>query len=565
MNPFQTFKNTKIRYKLLVSYALLVALMCAIGYSGYRSTSTVMHHLDDIFAIRLPSIDKLLQTDRDLQQLLVAERSMIFANAKSDIFKKLIDEYQANLKQADERWEAYKSLSLTSEEAALVPQYEKARKEWLETSRTIVEGRTADTREGRRLSLDLSLGKAKEQFENMRDNLDKLTEINLSIAAQAQKNAAASFRHSVFQLFIFIAVGILAAIGMGWLIASNITRPVNATVRGLRDIAEGEGDLTKRLEIKSKDELGDLASWFNSFLENMQILIKEIAANSGKLGSAAATLSGLSSQMSDGADNMSAKSTTVAGAAEQMSSNVQSVAAAMEQATTNINMVASATEEMTSTVNEIAQQSEKGRSIASSAATQVKSTSIKVNDLGDEAKAISKVTEVITDISEQTNLLALNATIEAARAGEAGKGFAVVANEIKELAKQTAQATMEIKEKINGIQNSTAVTVTEIGEITQVIGDVNDIVATIASATEEQLAAAKEIAGNIGQASAGIQDVNENLAQSSTVSSDIAREIAEVNQGSGEMSNSSSQVDLSAQDLRTLADELNRLVGRFKV
>jgi methyl-accepting chemotaxis protein len=188
-----------------------------------------------------------------------------------------------------------------------------------------------------------------------------------------------------------------------------------------------------------------------------------------------------------------------------------------------------------------------------------------VNELGEAAKAISKVTEVITEISEQTNLLALNATIEAARAGEAGKGFAVVANEIKELAKQTANATMEIKEKISGIQDSTSVTVSEIGQITQVIGDVNDIVATIAAATEEQLAAAREISGNISQASTGIQEVNESLAQSSAVSSEIAKDIADVNQESAKMTNSSSQVDMSANDLKGLADELELVVGRFKV
>jgi methyl-accepting chemotaxis protein len=565
MNPLSFFKNAKIKNKLIVSYALLVALMGAIGYSGYTGTSSVMHHLDDIFSVRLPSIDKLLEADRDLQQLLVAERSMIFANAKSDTFQVLVDEYETNLKQSVERWEAFTSLSLSPEEAAVVPQYEKARDEWLETSRQIVEGRKADTRDGRRLALDLSLGKAKSQFEAMRDHLDKLTEINLAMAARAQENAAASFRRSVFNLMLFIGVGILAAIAMVWLLSRNITRPVNDTVNGLRDIAEGDGDLTKRLKVVSSDEVGELATCFNAFMGNLQELVKEITVNAQKLSSAAGGLSDLSATMSDGADSMSAKSTSVASATEEMSANVQSVAAAMEEATTNINMVASATEEMSATVNEITQQSEKGRDIAGSAATQVKTTSMKVNELGEEAIAISKVTEVITDISEQTNLLALNATIEAARAGEAGKGFAVVANEIKELAKQTAQATMEIKTKIGGIQESTAVAVTEIGQITEVIDEVNDIVTTIASATEEQLVSSREIAGNIGQASQGIQEVNENLAQSSQVSTDIARDIAEVNHETGEMSNSSSQVDLSAKDLQGLADELNGLVGRFKV
>jgi methyl-accepting chemotaxis protein len=561
----QAFKNAKIRSKLIISNAIFVLLMIVIGYSGYNSTSHVMSNLYDIFALRLPSIDKLLEADRDLQQLLVAERSMIFTSTKSDTFKKLIDDYDANLKQAAERWNQFKALAQTPEEKEIIPQYESAREQWLALSRQIVEGRVADTREGRRLALDLSLGQAGEKFERMRDYLDKLTEINLAIADAAQKDANSGYRNGNIRLFAVNVVGIIIAIGMGWLVALTISQPVNAAVAGLKDIAEGEGDLTKRLEIKTRDELGELSTWFNTFLEKLQTLIKDIIHNTEKLGDSAANLSALSQEMSDGAGTMSARSNTVAGATEEMSANVQSVAAAMEQASTNVNMVASAMEEMTSTVNEIAQQSEKGRNISNSATDQVKSTSANVHQLGEAAIAISKVTEVITDISEQTNLLALNATIEAARAGDAGKGFAVVANEIKELAKQTAKATLEIKEKISGIQDSTSVTVTEIGQITQVIDDVNDIVGTIAAATEEQLTAAKEISGNISQASSGIQEVNENLAQSSTVSAEIAKDIADVNQESAKMSSSSSQVDLSANDLRGLADQLGALVGRFKV
>lgn len=124
----------------------------------------------------------------------------------------------------------------------------------------------------------------------------------------------------------------------------------------------------------------------------------------------------------------------------------------MEEATTNINMIASAAEEMTATIAEIAQNSEKGNAIVGRAVSQAQVVSAKVGELGHAAQQIGKVTETITEISEQTNLLALNATIEAARAGEAGKGFAVVANEIKELAKQTALATEEIKSQISSIQ-----------------------------------------------------------------------------------------------------------------
>ncbi len=175
------------------------------------------------------------------------------------------------------------------------------------------------------------------------------------------------------------------------------------------------------------------------------------------------------------------------------------------------------------------------------------------------------MTEVITEISEQTNLLALNATIEAARAGEAGKGFAVVANEIKELAKLTAESTAEIKSKIDGIQSSAEGTVNQILQISKVINDVSDIVSTIATAVEEQSVTTKEIANNVVQVSEGVQEVTENVAQTSQVSVEVAKDIAEVNQAAHEMADNSSQVNDSSEELSGLAEQLLEAVGKFKV
>jgi methyl-accepting chemotaxis protein len=359
---------------------------------------------------------------------------------------------------------------------------------------------------------------------------------------------------------VFSAIVVLAL----WF-TGKITKPINGTVKMLKDIAEGEGDLTKRLEFNSRDEIGDMARWFNVFMEKLQALIGDIVQNTGTLNEASNGLSAIANQLSGSTDSMSSRSNSVAGAAEEMSATMNSVAAASEQAAANVDMVASATEEMTSTVQEIAQNSEKARTITEAAVTQAGGASQKVGELGRAAHEISNVTEVITEISEQTNLLALNATIEAARAGEAGKGFAVVANEIKELARQTAQATQEIKSKIEGIQGSTAETVTQIEQITAVINQVNEIVGTIATAVEEQAVSSREITNNVSQAYQGIREVNENVTQSSAVAGTISGDIADVNNSVQEIASSSGQVNLSAEDLSKLAGRLQELVGRFKI
>lgn len=357
-------------------------------------------------------------------------------------------------------------------------------------------------------------------------------------------------------------VGITAACLM---IVVGITNGLKQLIVSFRDIAEGEGDLTKRIEMTSKDELAELAQCFNTFMKKLQGIIANISDNSGQVDRAAADLADIAVQMSTGADETSQRANSVSVSAEEMSANLHAVAAAMEQSSANASMVATASEEMTATINEIAQNAETASSISGEAVTQSKDAAEQMAQLGQAAQAIGKVTETITEISEQTNLLALNATIEAARAGEAGKGFAVVANEIKELAKQTAEATLDIKRQIDEIQSTTSDTVSGIDQISTVITKVNDIVTTIATSVEEQSVVTKEIAVNISQASQGIQEVNENVSQSSTAASEITTDITTVNSSAGEISNSSSQVKLSAEDLQRMATELNTIVGSFRI
>ncbi|BBO91065.1 methyl-accepting chemotaxis protein [Desulfosarcina ovata] len=345
----------------------------------------------------------------------------------------------------------------------------------------------------------------------------------------------------------------------------SVVAPIARTIAMLKDIATGEGDLTKRMEVLRKDEIGELAGWFNTFLDKLNAVIVKLADNACTVERSASDFDHIAGQLSQSAGETSGRANNVSAAAEEMSANLNSVAATMEESATNISMVATSSEEMTATINEIAQNAEKARSIAEQAVRKAGGASDQMNTLGQAAVDIGKVVETITEISEQVNLLALNATIEAARAGEAGKGFAVVANEIKELAKQTSTASLEIRQKIEHIQNSTDGTVKGIDEISEVINDVNSIVETIATAVEEQSSVTREIASNISQAAKGVQEVNENVNQSSLVSTEISKDITVVNQSAGEIATSSDQVKLSAEDLKRMVAELNAIVGSFKI
>jgi len=387
-----------------------------------------------------------------------------------------------------------------------------------------------------------------------------------SVAANMNKDEVLASVASLEKLigFITLASIILAAVII-FFAASTITNPINKAVAGLKDIAQGEGDLTMRLAVTTRDEVGELATWFNTFIEKLQGIIGRISDNAKAVNHSISELANIADALSRNAAETSGRANNVATAAEEMSANLNGVAAAMEESTTNTTMVASAAEEMTATINQIAQNAEQAHAISEKAVVQAASTSDKMAELGQAAQAISKVTEAITEISEQTNLLALNATIEAARAGEAGKGFAVVANEIKELAKQTAAATMNIKNQISGVQGTTEATVDEINQISKIINSVNEIVATISTAVGEQSAATEEIANNIAQASQGLGEVNENVSQSSTVAGTITQDIAGVNDASAEISNRSQQIKASADQLNGLVSELQSIVGIFKI
>lgn len=362
-----------------------------------------------------------------------------------------------------------------------------------------------------------------------------------------------------------VLLAIFFALVIGWFVSGLITHPINKTIDMLRDIASGEGDLTLRLDDSKRNEIGRLGKWFNLFVERVRDVVIDIAQNSEKLNTASNELSVISGVMSEGADKLSEKSGSVATAAGEMSLNMSSVTEAAEQFSINIGSVSTAAGEMASTISEIAHNTSQNRVRSDETVSRTNKTSQNIGNLNDSVQEIGMVLETIDDISDQTNLLALNATIEAARAGEAGKGFAVVAGEIKALAKQTAGATLEIKERIEKIRQSTQETVSEIENITGAMDGVNEMIDSVAVAVDQQSVNTKEIAGNVSNASDKMQKVSENVTRSSIVAGEIAKDITEMDLELSEMSKNSLQVKNSANDLNQLAESLKKMVGQFKI
>jgi methyl-accepting chemotaxis protein len=380
---------------------------------------------------------------------------------------------------------------------------------------------------------------------------------------QPLDEADAQLRSKVFKAIVLIVAGTLLAGLIFFLVARSITGRLKQGVTFADLMAEG--DLTQDIDIDCEDETGKLSRAMNRMVKNLRGMMENISQG-------VETLSGSSEQLNEASQTMSADSSeaselteSVASAANEMSESMATVRASIEETSGNVNSVSAAAEEMTATINEIVNNTEQSRQVTETAVAQAGMVSEKVSHLGVAALEIGKVTETITDISEQTNLLALNATIEAARAGDAGKGFAVVANEIKVLANQTAEATTEIRMKIERMQGSTQETTEGIEDIIRVINEVNQSVNAIVEAVEQQSMATSEIAQNVSQASLGISDVTNNVAECSVIADEVAKNIVNVSIASSEISNRSVNVKFTAKELSELAAKLNDLMNQFKL
>ncbi|MBN2808514.1 MAG: bacteriohemerythrin [Deltaproteobacteria bacterium] len=402
-------------------------------------------------------------------------------------------------------------------------------------------------------------------LEEVLQNFHELEKVLSSIEKRAAEAAEAKAAQVNLIVMVVALLGILVGFVVIFWVRSAFARIMGGEPEDMNEMLKkiAAGDLRVAIPVNARP--GSMLAAMGEVKQGLTEIAGDIYNGVESLTLSSAELAAVSERLGDAAGNASNKSNTVAAAAEEMSVNMNSVANASETTAENVNMVAAAAEEMTSTVGEIAQSTEKTRAFSLAAVERTRQASEKINELGRAAQEVGKVTAVINEISEQTNLLALNATIEAARAGDAGKGFAVVANEIKELARQTAEATQDIRRIIEEIQGSTGETVAEIREVTSVIEEVSELITTVAAAIEEQTATTREIAGSVAQASHGIAEINENISQSSTVAGEISADIAEVSVIAGELTESSAQVNNSAGDLGGLGERLKRIVLRFKL
>lgn len=331
----------------------------------------------------------------------------------------------------------------------------------------------------------------------------------------------------------------------------SMTNPINQLIARVRDIAEGEGDLTKRIDESRQDELGELARWMNLFIEKIRSVIADSARVSQELAAASSEVSATAEEMARGMDDQRGQVTNVSAAIEEMSATVMEVARQ--------------TCEANQTAGQAGQQASEGGSVVEQTvdsmnqiAEVVNNASEAVGALGDRADQVGQVIDVINDIADQTNLLALNAAIEAARAGEHGRGFAVVADEVRKLAERTTQATEEVGQSIRAIQEEAAATVQRMGSGTERVN------AGVACA-QEAGQALRLIVTDAQNVAHLIQGITSSTEQQSQASDDIARSVEQITTVTAQSAEAAVQMAQAADQLSNKSVELDSLISKFKI
>lgn len=542
----RVFSDLGFRWKIALPILLLAVLLVTMGVLGMRGISQVADSSTTLTNRYLPGISLLLNADRDLYQALVAERGTLDESADSHI-EALRASHAENLQQAQKRVHDFAAMQPGSEALQLVAQFDRGFEQWKATSQRVLQLRDSDPV----AASALSFGDSEAQFEAMRSAIDKLGELE-DQAANAEGTAAIKLGETLaWQQGVIISIGLVVCLVLVVGFPILVTRPLHNLLNRIEQIADGDGDLRVRLDVLSKDELGQLSHAFNRFLDKLQPLIKEVGRVTGEVADSAQSLAGMAaandrliSSEHAAVDQVSTAATEMSVAVHEVARNAQNAADAARSAEAQSREGAQVVGATIHSIRQLAQE--------------VESASDTILTLEQEAANIGAVLAVIRGIAEQTNLLALNAAIEAARAGEQGRGFAVVADEVRALAARTQESTKDIQDMIQrlqiGVQNAVKATntgsararqsVEQAAGVDQALNDtsdsvqrINDMAAQIATACEEQSSVTEEIARNISD----IRDLSNEAAQTSEQSTQASRRLSELSSG------------------------LAQLVGRFRV
>ncbi len=459
----------------------LVALVMFVmsAFKGEHMTTELIH------ANYVPGTSTLYSADRDLQQALVAERTMHAADPTSENFSSLLNDHAENMQQARDRVNKFYELLPDEEISRLMGVYSRLRDEWEASSNEIVALAQSDSAADRKQALMLSIGPGAEKFEAMRGVLDQMQE-RLEVML-SQKHDEASKNYQVTQSTLTWAVVgvVLLAILLSFFLMRSISGPLQVVLGVVKQLAQG--DLSFRANTHRKDEFGELLKAMDDTMD----------------------------RLSDTVNNILSTSDSLTNASSQVSATAQSVSQATTEQAASVEQISSSVEEMSASVDQNADNAKVTDSMASQAAQQASEGGEAVRQTVDAMKQIAEKISIIDDIAYQTNLLALNAAIEAGRAGQYGKGFAVVADEVRKLAERSRVAAQEIGDVAGSNVQLAERAGQLLNEMVPAITKTSDLVQEIAAASVEQ-------SGGLGQVNSAMNQMSQITQQNAAASEELA-------------------------------------------
>jgi methyl-accepting chemotaxis protein len=545
------FNNLKFKWKLLLPISILAIVLAVLAIIGLNQISKLSNDTFRLGDTYIPSLNYLLQADRDLQQALVAERSLIQATNGTTQYKDLLKDHDDNIDQAVKRAGKFFTTIQSESLRARKGEFTKKIDAWKQSTKKVLQLAATGDELTKQQAMDLSYGQASKDFEAARDVLDQLTEALVKDSATAADNAHTTSSTAKYTLIVTLMVGLAICLAIALLFPPMVTKPINRANTTLSNLASGDGDLTLRLKVEGKDEIGTLASNLNEFLDKLHDLISKLAKTSSQVSESASELYDL---------NADAQKKIVT-----QHSSIDMVATAMNEMSATVQDVAKSASIAANAAHKADDDAQQGKQLVNSSADSIQDLAKDVdraadaiNALAEDTDAVGTVLDVIRGIAEQTNLLALNAAIEAARAGEQGRGFAVVADEVRTLAGRTQESTTEIQAIIERLQEcaQNAVSVMSTGK-------------TNAQTSVDRAGSAGESLVAITDAVTSISDMNTQIAsaaeEQSSVTEEINRNIVEISATADETSQISSEASQNSQTMANYAKELDKIVGNFKL
>ena len=522
------FGDRSVRSKVLSAVGVAGAVATAVGVLGLVALGDAAEVSQEIYSDNVMSIESIGTMIDDVERIRLAIRD---SAPGADADPAALSSVPALLADFEEVEHRYEALGLDPEEEALVRE---ATTELEAMSATATGALAADASAGNAAGwAQVNETQVQPLADRVIADLDQLREMDAHEAERAATSAYDSYEHHRLVALLVLGIGLALALAVGWLVAATVARGV----RTVQHVAEGlaAGDLTRRTGLTSRDEVGQMGAALDTATATLREVMAEVVGSCDAVASSS--------------EELSASAAQIAASAEETSVQAQVVTSSAADVSRNVGTVAAGAEEMGASIREIAESANGAARVAGEAVTRAAAANATVTALGESSREVGSVVRLITAIAEQTNLLALNATIEAARAGDAGKGFAVVAGEVKELAQQTATATDEISRLVEAIQVDSTGAVQAIAEIGDVIGQIHDHQATIASAVEEQTATTNEMARSVSEAASG--------------SGEIAANITGVSGAAESTTVALTQTRTAVDDLSRMAAGLRATVGRF--